>query len=186
MSRWLIYQEFGEEMDVELVLKRKVTKLVKTWAPVLLLMGLLIAVDSLDSPQGVSVLSKMKLSLGGCWTHFFHEALTRVSELDHLQENWLNCGFAGFAGIATQKYHVQLPAPTTFSSNIKTVSHSFTNSVIFWTIEIHTLGYNFLRSVKNLTLDSVVLWVARVTTMYKVASFGKPGICCNDPLHLLQ
>jgi hypothetical protein len=53
-------------MDVELVLKRKVTKLVKTWAPVLLLMGLLIAVDSLDSPQGVSVLSKMKLSLGGC------------------------------------------------------------------------------------------------------------------------
>ena len=50
---------------MELVVKRKVTKLVKTWAPVLLLMGLLIAVDSLDSVQGESFLNKMKLSVGG-------------------------------------------------------------------------------------------------------------------------
>ncbi|KAG0589011.1 hypothetical protein KC19_2G285500 [Ceratodon purpureus] len=59
-------------MDMELVVKRKVTKLVKTWAPVLLLMGLLIAVDSLDSVQGESFLNKMKLSVGLATQRYHH------------------------------------------------------------------------------------------------------------------
>ena len=51
---------------MEVVLKRKIIQLLKTWFPVLLLMGLLIAIDFLDSAEGKSFLSKVKsLSSGG-------------------------------------------------------------------------------------------------------------------------
>lgn len=53
-------------MEMEVILERKMTKLFKSWAPVLLLMVLLIAVDTFDSAAGESFLSKMKhCSIGG-------------------------------------------------------------------------------------------------------------------------
>lgn len=54
-------------MEMEVILERKMTKLLKSWAPVLVLMGLLIAVDTFDSMAGgQSLLSLVKHSLGAC------------------------------------------------------------------------------------------------------------------------